>query len=89
MQTSSAGQQIIAHWVVPGQFFGLAVALGRGDYPGTAVAVADSTVLAWPTAAWEKLASSHPAVTEAALRTIGGHLQDAFRPIARSRGRAR
>lgn len=78
VQTSPEGQQIIAHWVAPGQFFGLAVALGRDDYPGTAVAVTDSTVLAWPVAAWEKLTSAHPAVAEAALRTIGGHLQDAF-----------
>jgi len=78
VQTSPEGQQIIAHWVAPGQFFGLAVALGRDDYPGTAVAVTGSTVLAWPVAAWEKLASAHPAVAEAALRTIGGHLQDAF-----------
>lgn len=78
VQTSPEGQQIIAHWVVPGQFFGLAVALGRDDYPGTAVPVADSTILAWPMTAWEKLASFHPAVAEAALRTIGGHLHEAF-----------
>lgn len=78
VQASPDGQQIIAHLVAPGQFFGLAVALGRDDYPGTAVAVAGSTILAWPMATWGELASFHPAVAEAALRTIGGHLQEAF-----------
>lgn len=78
VQTTPEGQQIIAHWVAPGQFFGLAAALGRDDYPGTATAVTGSTVLAWPMTAWEKLAFAHPAVAEAALRTIGGHLQEAF-----------
>ncbi len=38
VQASPEVQQIIAHWVAPGQFFGLAVAMGREDYPGTAVA---------------------------------------------------
>ena len=78
VQATPEGQQIIAHWVAPGQFFGLAVAMGRDDYPGAAVAVAASTVLAWPSAAWARLAALHPAIAEAALRTIGGHLQEAF-----------
>lgn len=78
VQASPEGQQIIAHWVAPGQCFGLAVALGRDDYPATAVAVADSTLLAWPAAAWGELVGIHPAVAEAALRTIGGHLLEAL-----------
>lgn len=78
VQATPEGEQIIAHWVAPGQFFGLAVAMGRDAYPGTAVAVAASTVLAWPAAAWARLTALHPAIAEAALRTIGGHLQEAF-----------
>lgn len=78
VQTLPDGQQTIAHWVTPGQLFGLANVLGRDDYPGSAVAATGSTVLAWPMSAWDKLASAHPAVAGAALRTVGGHLQDAF-----------
>jgi len=78
MQASPEGRQIIAHWIDPGQFFGLAVALGRNDYPGTALAATRSTILAWPSASWAKLAALHPPLAEAALRTLGGHLQDAF-----------
>lgn len=78
VQTSSEGEQIIAHWVAPGQLFGFVIALGRHDYPGTALAVTDSTVLAWPMRAWDRLVQYHPAVIAKALRTLGGHLQDAF-----------
>ena len=78
VQATPEGEQIIAHWVAPGEFFGLAVAMGRTDYPGTAVAVAASTALAWPEAAWADLLALHPVVADAALRTVGGHLQDAF-----------
>lgn len=78
VQTSREGEQIIAHWVAPGQLFGFAIALGLHAYPGTAQAVTDSIALAWPMRAWDVLVQRHPAVTTKALRTVGGHLQDAF-----------
>ncbi len=78
VQLLADGQQIIAHMIAPGQLFGFAAAMGRSEYPGTAVAVIDSTLLAWPMSAWEKLVSRHPAFAATALHTIGGHLQDAF-----------
>lgn len=78
VQTSREGEQIIAHWVAPGQLFGFVIALGMHAYPGTALAVTDSTVLAWPMRAWEGLVQRHPAVVTKALQTVGGHLQDAF-----------
>lgn len=78
VQISREGQQIIAHLVAPGELFGLAIALGRDDYPGTAVALTDSIILSWPMTAWGRLAARHPALAEMALRTMGGHLQDAF-----------
>ena len=78
VQASREGEQIIAHWVAPGQLFGFVIALGRHDYVGTALAVMDSTVLAWPMKAWDGLAQRHPVVAAKALRILGGHLQDAF-----------
>lgn len=78
VQSSSEGQQIIAHWVEPGQFFGFAGAFGLEDYFGTAVAVTDSVMLAWPMAAWPKIVALQPTLAEAALRTVGTHLQDMF-----------
>lgn len=78
VQTTPDGQQIIAHWVASGQFFGLAVAMGKDEYPGSAIAAAASTVLAWPSAVWMDLVSSQPAVARSALQMMGSHLQEAF-----------
>ncbi len=78
LQLLPDGTQIIAHLIAPGQLFGCAIAVGRRDYPGTAVALVDSTLLVWPVTAWDKLALRHPAIVQAALQMIGGHLQDAF-----------
>jgi CRP-like cAMP-binding protein len=76
-QVTSEGQQIVVRVVNPGDIFGIAVALGRRDYPGTATAVADSIVLAWPMALWNRLIDSYPALARNAIRTIGGRLQEA------------
>lgn len=78
VQTTPAGGQIVAHYVLPGQFLGLAVAVGRSTYPGTAIAVSRGVVLSWPSTAWAGLAAAHPGFAEAALRTIGAYLQEAF-----------
>lgn len=78
VQVTAEGQRIIAHFVLPGQFFGIAVALGRGEYPGTAIAAIDSLALCWPASMWSELASRHPGLAEAALRDVGGYLDEAF-----------
>jgi CRP-like cAMP-binding protein len=36
------GEQIVVRFVSPGDLFGVAMALGRDDYPGTATAIVDS-----------------------------------------------
>ena len=51
-QVTAEGQQIIVRMVNPGDLFGIAKALQRLDYPGTATAAADSVVLRWPMDAW-------------------------------------
>lgn len=71
VQVTSDGGQIVAHFVAPGQFFGLAVAVGLLAYPGTAIAASRSVVLSWPSAAWAGLAATHPGFAEAALLTVG------------------
>src|SRR6218665_2365255 len=51
-QVTPDGQQIIVRVVHPGDLFGFARALQRDDYPGTAVAAAESLTLSWPTHLW-------------------------------------
>ncbi len=47
-QVTSEGQQVVVRMVNPGDLFGIAKALRRLDYPGTATAVSESLALAWP-----------------------------------------
>ncbi len=71
------GQQVVVRFVAPGEIFGVAMAIGRTTYPATATAVVDSVALAWPSAAWPRLAASFPTLAASVLRTVGGRLQEA------------
>ena len=71
------GNEIIVRFVSPGEIFGVAVAIGLDNYPATAVAVVDATLLGWPSAQWRTLAGKYPELATNALRTVGSRLQDA------------
>lgn len=76
-QVTAAGEQIVVRFVNPGDIFGVAMALGRDTYPGTATAVVDCLALLWPSAVWPQLIGRHPQLAVNAMRTIGGRLQEA------------
>ena len=71
-----AGQQVVVRYVTPGEIFGVAMAIGLSKYPATAIAVDDSVVLAWPSAAWPRLVAQHPALAANTLQTVGARLQE-------------
>jgi CRP-like cAMP-binding protein len=76
-QVTPEGQQMVVRMVNPGDLFGIARALRRPDYPGTATAVVESIALAWPMAAWDGILERHPALAVNAMQTMGGRLQEA------------
>ena len=76
-QVTSEGQQVIVRMVNPGDLFGIAKALQRDDYPGTATAVSPSFTLAWPTSKWSSFMDKYPALAVNAMQTMGGRLQEA------------
>jgi len=80
-QVTPHGEQIVVRFVSPGDLFGVAMALGRKDYPGTATAIVDSLALLWPSAAWPEMIGRHPALASNAMRVIGGRLQDAHQRL--------
>lgn len=80
-QVTPHGEQIVVRFVSPGDLFGVAMALGRDDYPGTATAVVDSLALLWPSIAWPEMIGRHPALAGNAMRVIGGRLQDAHQRL--------
>jgi CRP-like cAMP-binding protein len=80
-QTTPSGEQIVVRFVGPGDMFGVAMALRRNTYPGTATAVVDSLALVWPSSAWTRLIAGHPALAANAILTVGSRLQDAHARI--------
>jgi CRP-like cAMP-binding protein len=76
VQTTAEGQQIVVGFVNPGALFGIAAAIGRTDYPGTAIAAAESVALAWEMSYWSPLVARYPSVATSALRMLGGRLQE-------------
>ncbi|MBX3576335.1 MAG: Crp/Fnr family transcriptional regulator [Rhizobiaceae bacterium] len=76
VRTTPAGDQVIARYINEGEFFGIAVAMGRSTYPASAVAAADCVVLTWPNRAWAEIQARFPAVGAGAYRTIGERLQE-------------
>ena len=77
MKVTPDGQQVVVRYVTPGEIFGIAMAMGRGTYPATAVAVVDSLALVWPSAAWPRLVAKHPSLAVNTIQTVGSRLQDA------------
>jgi CRP-like cAMP-binding protein len=80
-QVTPDGQQIIVRVVHPGDLFGFARALQRADYPGTALAVAESIALCWPTELWPHFIDKNPHLAVTALHTIGQRLEEAHARI--------
>jgi CRP-like cAMP-binding protein len=80
-QVTPQGQQIVVRMVNPGDLFGIARALQRPDYPGTATAVAESVALSWPMSAWGTMIDRHPQFAVGAMNTIGTRLQEAHTRI--------
>lgn len=81
VQTTPDGQQVVVRHVSPGDIFGIARAMRRPDYPATAIAVADSLTLVWPSGHWEAFIARSPVLALNALQTVGQRLQDAHARI--------
>ncbi|SJZ79072.1 Crp/Fnr family transcriptional regulator [Consotaella salsifontis] len=81
VQTTADGQQVVVRHVNPGEVYGIAMAVGRDDYPATATAVAESLTLAWPNREWNSLIARSPALSLSMLQTVGQRLQDAHTRI--------
>ena len=77
IKTTPDGQQVVVRYVVPGEMFGIAMAMGWKAYPATAMAVEDSVALTWPANVWPELVTKFPNLATSTLQTVGSRLQDA------------
>lgn len=77
VRATSDGRRVIVRHVMPGDVFGIAMALGRSTYPATASATMASAALAWPAAAWPRLAAAYPALLANSVQVMGARLAEA------------
>jgi CRP-like cAMP-binding protein len=80
-QVTAGGQQVVVRIVSPGDLFGIAKALRREDYPGTATAVLESVALFWPMSSWSEIVAVHQGFAVNAMQVIGERLQEAHARI--------
>jgi CRP-like cAMP-binding protein len=77
VKTTQDGRQVVVRYISPGEFFGVAVAMGLAAYPATVVAMVDSVVVTWPSSAWSRIIVGRPTVACKVLESVGSRLQDA------------
>lgn len=80
-QVTPDGQQVIVRIVNPGDLFGIAKALQRTDYPGTATAAIESLALVWPMSCWDIMLERHPVLAVNAMKTVGSRLMDSHQRV--------
>lgn len=76
VQEDSFGHQVVVRFVGPGQVMA-AVALTPGhEYPVTAQAIEETTVVSWAAETLRELGRRYPALTLAATAEIAAHMRD-------------
>lgn len=74
-QVTPDGQQVVVRFLGPGEMLGCVAAWGGGNYPGTATAQEDTSVVGWSGAALGRLVERHPGIARNLLGTVGHSLQ--------------
>ena len=76
-RTTKKGEEIVFHWLVPGDTFGLGSLLkDPPPYMGTAETITDGEMLVWSHANIRKLAAQYPQLGENALKIVLAYLKD-------------
>jgi CRP-like cAMP-binding protein len=81
VKTTPDGEQVIATHISSGQLFGIAIALGKTDYPATAVAARECLVLEWPNAQWAPFVREYDGFATETYASVGTRLDEANKRI--------
>jgi CRP/FNR family transcriptional regulator, nitrogen oxide reductase regulator len=82
IRTTPQGEQVVPLHIPAGQLFGIAPAIGRDTYPGTAVAAVPCTTLSWPAPLWFDFARRFEGFGTGSWAEIGERMQELHRRIA-------
>jgi CRP/FNR family transcriptional regulator, nitrogen oxide reductase regulator len=71
VRTTASGKQVIALHIPPGQLFGIAPALGRTQYPATALCASEAVTLSWPARLWPEFVARYEGFATETYRIVG------------------
>lgn len=81
LRTTEHGEQVIVLHIPAGELFGFAPAVGRTEYPATAVAAAECVVLSWPTSLFDLFSSTYEGFMADTHRTVGNRMGEMHQRI--------
>lgn len=87
-QVTAEGQELIVRYIGPGEMCAVVALFAGQDYPATAEAVGDTSVIAWPRGTLDELMRSHPQLALNVLRLLSermGELSDRLRELSTER----
>ena len=87
-QVTAEGQELIVRYVGPGEMCAVVALIAGQDYPATAEAVGDTSVIAWPRGTLDELMRAHPQLALNVLRLLSermGELSDRLRELSTER----
>ena len=70
------GDQVIAMHIASGELFGIAVALGKSEYPATAIAARECLILEWPNHLWSRFAANYEGFATETYKAVGNRLDE-------------
>ena len=87
-QVTPEGQQVILHYVSPGEAFGVISVLSEASFPVSAQTVEDSLILGWDRETMNRLMEGMPRIAINAVRILAGRVrefQDRIRELSTER----
>ena len=87
-QVTPEGQQVLLHYLYPGQSVAILAVLSEMEYPASAQAVEDSLILAWDRETMSGLMLRFPRIALRAIEVLAGHargFQDRIRELSTER----
>ncbi len=81
IKTTPGGEQIIAMHIASGQLFGIAAALGKTNYPASAMAARECSTLSWSSKLWSKFVTSYEGFATETYTVVGDRLDEINRRV--------
>ena len=71
VRVTATGEQVTALHIPAGQLLGIAKAIGKTEYPATAITATESLALSWPMRLWDRFAAEYGGFATESYKTVG------------------